>query len=197
MKGKRRREQLFEIALDLFSTQGYLQTSVDDIASRAGVTKPVFYQHFLSKEALYMELLEHVASQLIYEVRTATSIAASPREQVEKGFLAFFRYVAAHENAFFLLFGTGGRRDDEFAQVARKVEETMAETVAALIEAGIGREHRLLLAYGIVGIAEQTSRHWLKARHADESGAFPADPDVLARWIGEIAWGGLRGITRD
>ncbi len=197
LPGTERREQLLEIALELFSANGYLQTSVEDIADKAGVTKPIIYQHFDSKKALYMELLEHVGAQLLLAINQATSVAKTPRSQVESGFNAYFHYVSEHEDAFYLLFGTGGRRDDEFSEVAHKVEETMAQAVAALIEAGISPQHRLMLAYGIVGLAESTSRHWLTARASESQGTLPADPNVLARWVGEIAWGGLRGITKD
>jgi AcrR family transcriptional regulator len=198
MKGALRREQLFEIALELFSTKGYLLTSVDDIAGAAGVTKPVFYQHFVSKEALYRELLENVASEMLHAVEAVTSTTSSPREQVEQGFRAYFRYVAEHESAFNLLFGRGVIFDEECASVIDTVERTMAQMVAGLIEAGIGDEHRLLLGYGIVGLAAQTGRLWLQARKDGALiGRMPADPDLLARWVAEIAWGGLRGITRD
>ena len=193
-----RREQIFEIALQLFSSKGYIQTSVGDLAKAAGVTKPVIYQHFVSKKALYLELLEHVGAQLLGEINRAAGSARSPRGQVESGFLAYFRYVGEHENAFYLLFGTGGRRDDEFSEVARKVERTMAEAVAVLIEAAISPQHRLMLAYGIVGLAESTSRHWLTSlKESNIESGIPADPDVLARWVAEIAWAGLRGITKD
>ncbi len=198
LPGRQRREQLFDIALELFSTKGYIQTSIDDIATRAGVTKPVFYQHFFSKKALYKELLEHVGSQLMSEITKAVAQAQGPRGQVESGFYAYFRYISEHENAYYLLFGQGGRREDEFSRVARRIERTLAEAVAVLIDAAISREHQLLLAYGIVGLAESTTRHWLTSRRdTSEGAAVPADPDVLARWIAEIAWGGLRGITGD
>ena len=197
LSGPKRRDQLLDIALELFSEYGYIQTSVGDIAKKAGVTKPIIYQHFASKKALYMELLERVGEQLLSEINAATSKAKTPRGQVELGFSAYFQYVSQYESSFYLLFGTGGKRDDEFSEVARKVEETMARAVASLIEAGISSQHRLMLAYGIVGLAESTSRKWLTSRHIDYEDSLPADPDVLARWVGEIAWGGLRGITKD
>ena len=88
-----------------------------------------------------------------------------------------------------MLFGGGTRRDEEFAVHARRVEESIADAIAALIEVeGLPADERRLLAHGIVGLAEGTSRHWLRDR-------TPADPDELAARVAELAWAGLRGIN--
>ena len=186
----RRRNQLLETALRVFAGRGFHATSMDDVAEEAGVTKPVLYQHFESKRALYMELLDDVGTQLREAITKASAEASGPRQQVEAGCAAYFRFVAEHRTEYRLLFGGGARRDEEFADAVRRVEEGIAETVAQFIEADIDDEHRRLLAHGIVGLAEGTSRHWMN--HDLE-----LDPDVLARRMAEMAWAGLRGITRD
>jgi AcrR family transcriptional regulator len=186
----RRRHQLLETALKVFAANGFHATSMDDVAEAAGVTKPVLYQHFRSKRALYMELLDDVGTQLREAIAKASAEAAGPRQQVEAGCAAYFRFVLEHRSAYRLLFGSGARRDEEFADAVRKVEEGIAETVAGLIEADIDGEHRRLLAHGIVGLAEGTTRHWLNHD-------LDLDPDILARRMAELAWAGLRGITRD
>ncbi|HEX2038199.1 MAG TPA: TetR/AcrR family transcriptional regulator [Acidimicrobiales bacterium] len=186
----RRRDQLLEVALEVFAARGFHATSMDDVAEAAGVTKPVLYQHFRSKRALYLELLDEVGSQLRDAITKASVEASGPRQQVQAGCAAYFRFVADHRNAFRLLFGSGARRDVEFADAVRRVEEGIAETVATFIEADIDDEHRRMLAHGVVGMAEGTSRYWLVNGH-------DFDPDVLARRIAELAWAGLRGITRD
>jgi hypothetical protein len=111
---------------------------------------------------------------------------------VEAGFAAYFRFVARHADAFGLLFGSGARRDEEFADAVRRVEDTMAAAIAALIEADIAVDHRQLLGYGIVGLAEVTSRHWVATGDLSVRAA-----DQLARRVSELAWAGLRGIHRD
>ena len=184
----RRRQQLLDVALRVFAEQGFHPTSMNDLAEAAGVTKPVLYQHFASKRELYLELLEDVGGRLRDAIVKADLQADGPREQVEQGFTAYFRFVGAHRDAFQVLFGGGTRRDDEFAGHARRVEEPIADAIAAphRVE-GLSDADRRLLAYGIVGLAEGTSRHWL-ANDAD------GDPDELAGRVAELAWAGLRGV---
>lgn len=162
---------------------------MDEVAEAAGVTKPVLYQHFDSKRRLYLELLDDVGQQLLDAIAAATASAATPRQQVENGFAAYFRFVDQQRSAFRLLFGGGGRRDEEFAEAVRRVEQTLATAIAALIEADIDDEHRMLLAQGIVGLAEGTARHWL----ADD---LDLDPLVVAARTADLAWAGLRAVHR-
>ena len=162
---------------------------MNEIAEAAGVTKPVLYQHFASKRELYLELLEDVGGQLRDEIGKATSEAVGPRRQVEAGFAAYFGFVHRQQAAFQILFGGGLRRDDEFAEAVRDVEATIADAVAVLIDVdGLDAERQRVLAYGIVGLAEGTSRHWIT------TGAT-GDPDVLAAEVANLAWAGLRGIA--
>jgi AcrR family transcriptional regulator len=188
LPAERRRRQLLDVALEVFARQGFHATSMDEIAETAGVTKPVLYQHFRSKRALYRELLDDVGARLLDAVTKATASAAGPRQQVEAGFEAYFRYVARHESAFRLLFGGGSRRDAEFANAVRQVEDAIADAIASLIDVDIDDDHRRLLAHGIVGLAEATAQHWARRGR-------PGDVATLARRTAELAWGGLRGIN--
>jgi AcrR family transcriptional regulator len=181
-----RRRQLLDVAIERFAAGGFHATSMEDIAEAAGVTKPVLYQHFRSKRQLYLELLDDVGSQLMAAIATATATADGPRRQVESGFAAYVRFMTERPQAFPLLFGSGARRDAEFADAVRRVEESIADAVAALIEADIEADHRRDLAAAIVGMAEGVLRH----------APTPADPDELAARIAELAWAGLRGVRR-
>jgi AcrR family transcriptional regulator len=184
----RRRRQLLDVALRVFAERGYHLTSMNDLAEAAGVTKPVLYQHFRSKRALYLELLEDVGGQLRDAIGKATSEATGPHDQVRAGFHAYFAFVAANQPAFQLLFGGGTRRDEEFADAVRSVEESIAEFIATLIVVdGLDDERRRLLAHGIVGVAEGTSRHWL-------AGGLHGSASELAEQVSTLAWAGLRGI---
>jgi AcrR family transcriptional regulator len=184
----RRRTQLLAVALRVFAERGYHPTSMNDLAEAAGVTKPVLYQHFRSKRALYLELLEDVGGRLREEIDKATTAAETPREQVHAGFLAYFRFVAEQQLAFQLLFGGGARRDEEFADAVRSVELSIADSIAALIVVeGLDDDRRRLLAHGIVGLAEGTSRHWLATGMAGSA-------DVLAEQVAGLAWAGLRAV---
>ena len=182
-----RRRQLLDEALEVFAARGFHATSMSDVAEAAGVTKPVLYQHFASKRHLYLELLDDVGGQLQSSIVEATGAAEGPRQQVEAGFAAYFRHVSAHRSAFTLLFGSGARLDGEFTEAVERVEVAIAAAVAGLIDADIDDLHRRILAFGVIGLAESTSRHWI-AEDLD------LDPDLLARQVGALAWAGLRGV---
>ncbi|HVV35592.1 MAG TPA: TetR/AcrR family transcriptional regulator [Acidimicrobiales bacterium] len=184
-----RRQQLVDTALDLFAAKGLHGTSMDDIAEAAGVTKPVLYQHFRSKRALFLELLDQVGRQLLSAIAAATANATSPRQQVELGLTAYFQFVADHHSSFVLLFGDGTRRDEEFASAVNGVENTIADFVAALIAAGLDDAHRQLLAHAIVGMAESASRRWVA------SGATESASTAASR-VADLAWAGLRAVHR-
>src|SRR6185437_2523072 len=105
LTAEQRRQQLVAVALELFAQRGYRATTMDDVAEAAGVTKPLLYQHFSSKRALYLELVDSVAQDLLAAINEATSTADGPRQQVERGFAAYFHMVVTHEAAFRLLYG--------------------------------------------------------------------------------------------
>ena len=184
----RRRKQLLDVSLEVFAERGFHPTSMNDLAEAAGVTKPVLYQHFGSKRALYQELLDDVAATLETRIHEATA-TTSPRSQVEAGFRAYFTFVAERRSRFTLLFGSRARRDAEFAGTVTRLEASVAEWVASLIDADIDDAHRRTLAYGIVGLAEATSRQWV-------TGALDLDPEELTAQAADLAWKGLRGVER-
>ncbi len=161
---------------------------MNDVAEAAGVTKPVLYQHFRSKRELYKQVLTDVGQQLLDAITKATAAAKSPHEQVELGFIAYFRFVEANEAAFRVLFGGGTRRDEEFAAQVAQVEGAIADAIAALIDVeGLTAVQRRQLAHGLVGLAEGTSRLWM-----DEGASEPAED--VARLVADLAWRGHRAI---
>ena len=187
LPAEQRRSQLLEVAVEVFAARGFHATSMDEIAEAAGVTKPVLYQHFPSKRALYRELLDDVDEQLVARLVAATAGAPTGRERVQRGFAAYFRFVAEHRAAFRLLFGASVRNDAEFTLVAERAIDRIADLIAELIELDAPSEHRRVLAHAIVGMAEATSR---RLATADAE----ADPERLASWLAEMAWFGLRGV---
>jgi len=193
MPAAQRRRQLLDGALTAFSAGGFHGTSMDDVAAAAGITKPVLYQHFGSKRALYVELLDDVGGQLMDVIARAAAQADGPHRQVEAGFGAYFRFVEHREPAFRLLFGGGSKRDEGFAERVRLVEDAIAELIASFITAELPPEQTLTLAHGIVGMAESTCRHWLRQR---TGGKATATADDLADQLAELAWAGLRGAGR-
>lgn len=188
LPGPERRQQLLDTAIEVFARNGFHETSMNEVAEAAGVTKPVLYQHFDSKRGLYREMLGEIGAQLRETIAKATADAGGPRQQIESGFGAYFAFVAEHRDRYRVLFGSGTQRDEEFAEEARKVEASIAEVIGELIEVeGIDRERRLLLANGIVGLAEGASRYWLNHD-------VDVDAETLAQEVSQLAWAGLRGI---
>jgi AcrR family transcriptional regulator len=186
----RRREQLLEVALGVFARQGFHQASMNEIAVAAGVTKPVLYQHFESKQELYLELLADVADKLQDAVLKATAEADGPRDQVERGFRAFFGWMADKPARFGLLFSGDTMRDPEFSRAAFATEHTTAQAIAELIAVdGMDDDHRLVLGLGLVGIVEVIGRQWMH-------GQIALGPDELAAQVADLAWRGLRGTRQ-
>jgi len=198
-----RRQQLFTVALQLFAERGYRATTMDDVAEAAGVTKPLLYQHFSSKRALYLELVDSVAKELLEAINEATSTADGPRQQVERGFAAYFHMVVTHEAAFRLLYGRNDDGDAELGEALRQVEDAIAVAIDPLIAAGLQPEHRRFLAYAVVGMAEGASRHWIATRAERAAGAVDGGEDPatetqrLAGQLADLAWAGLRSVHAD
>ena len=189
-----RRQQLLDVALRIFAGRGFDATTMDDIAEAAGVTKPLLYQHFESKRALYLELLDGVGQSLLDAIGKAVAEAEGPRQQVEGGFAAYFHLVATHGDAFTLLFGSDVPHDPELSRALRHVEDMLAEAVDPLINAGLDERHRRLLAHAVVGMAEGASRYFLDVGPASAEGT---DADRAAQRLADLAWAGLRSVHRD
>jgi AcrR family transcriptional regulator len=182
-----RREQILDVALDVFGRNGYHGTSMNDVADAAGVTKPVLYQHFDSKRELYLALIDEVGARLLNAILSATANVSDGKARTERGFQAYFRWVANDHGSFMLLFGGGGRQDDELREAIRGVTDAAADAVAPLIDVDIDPEHRRTLAHAIVGLAEGASRRLVElGEHFD--------PDEIAREVSDLAWAGLRAV---
>jgi len=189
MPAAERREQLLSVALDVFAGEGYHQTSMNQIAEAAGITKPVLYQHFASKRELYLALIEEAGGRLLHIITAPSITETNGRRRVELGFLAYFQWVYDDHDSFQLLFGGGSRRDAEFSEAAGKFQSRVADAIEPLITADIDTEHRRTLAHAIVGLAEGVSRRLIRLGN-------DFDPELIARQVSELAWAGLRAAQR-
>jgi AcrR family transcriptional regulator len=184
-----RREQILDVSVQVFAHRGFHATSMNDVADAAGVTKPVLYQHFDSKQDLYLALLDEAGSRLRNAVRKAVANATSGKEQTELGFKAYFRWVADDHDAFLLLFGSRASRDEESTIAIRRITAEAAQAIAPFIAADIEGEHQEMLAHGLVGLAEGVSRHLVEK-------GVQFDPEVLGQQMADLAWAGLRAVHR-
>jgi len=185
-----RRQQLLSVAVSVFAERGFHATSMNDVAEAAGVTKPVLYQHFTSKRQLFLELLDDVGARMIDAVTRAVTEGSSRRERVERGFRAYVGFVDRDRVAFSLLFGGGLGNDEDFAEAVHRVEQSVVDATAALLESEGSDDHRRLLARALVSMAEGTCRHWLR-----DPG--DVDADQLASELADLVWCGLRGEVPD
>jgi AcrR family transcriptional regulator len=186
-----RRRQLLEVARGVFAQHGFHATSMDVIAERAGVTKPVLYQHFPSKRELYVELLHDTGARMLSALSLAATTATSGRERLESALEAYFRFAVEQRASFRLLFSASIRSDPEFATIVEGVVREAAHVTASLIEIPTSEAHLRVLGDAVVGMAEAVGRRAV----TDE--AAEGDAQRLARWVSELAWFGLRGVRAD
>lgn len=193
----RRRRQLIDVALETFAGSGFNATTMEDIATAAGVTKPLLYQHFDSKRALYLELIDDVAERLVAALADAAGSEQGWQRKVGAGFEAYFRFSVENQSAMRMLFDAPA--DEELARGLRTIEEAISDFVTPLIEADIDPDHRRAIAAAVVGMAEGVTREWL--RHSlgvpDQTGDPRQEAIHLAHRVADFAWGGLRSLRRD
>jgi AcrR family transcriptional regulator len=185
-----RREQILDVSVQVFARNGFHSTSMNDVAEAAGVTKPVLYQHFDSKQDLYLALLEEAGLRLRNAVAKGVASASNGKQMTEMGFKAYFRWVAEDHDAFLLLFGSRANRDEESTVAIRRITAEAAAAIAPLIAADIAPDHQRTLAHGLVGLAEGATRHLI-----ERGDTF--DPEVLGQQVADMAWAGLRAVHRN
>ncbi|MFV0258421.1 MAG: TetR/AcrR family transcriptional regulator [Acidimicrobiales bacterium] len=184
-----RRMQLLGIARQEFGRTGFHQTTMSDLAARAGVTKPVLYQHFASKRDLYTAVLADAGERLEEALADAVGEGGTTREQVDLGFEAYVRFVQTDRDGFRLLFSSTSRQDKEWAAIGNRVQQAVATAIAQRIDVeGMTDSHRMVLAHGIIGLAEGMMRYW----HSGAADGIDFD-DLLAD-LQTLAWGGVQGL---
>ena len=181
-----RRAQLLEVACRAFAREGYRGTSMDAIAEAAGVTKPVLYQHFPSKQALYEGLLATEASRLIADLEQAFRGARDNHERIHRGFAAYLRFVDQREDAFRLLFTEALGMDATFKRHVDRLRHWVTTRIADITEseAGLPQPRARALAAAIIGMAEGAAAWWLAEGR-------PLSAEELASELAEFAWKGF------
>lgn len=200
MPGEQRKMLLVKHALGHFASHGFHATSMQDIANSAGITKPVIYQHFRSKRALYLDLLDMVGTDLCEQIRLATEECESGHQRVMSGFYRLFFFAHENRSGYELLFANPQRQDHEFRTHLFRIESEVAELVTSQIAANISDSHRRFLALGVISLAEGTVRRWLGEVDEKSQRDLPFEATSgpqSARRVAELAWNGLRGIQRD
>ena len=184
-----RRAQLLVAARDVFAAQGYHSAAMDDIAGKAGVSKPVLYQHFPGKMELYRALLTTYADELVGRVRAAMEHPGGNHERAQAAVAAYFDFVADEGSSYRLIFESDLRGEPEAAAVVDDALRHCIDMVAAAVttDAGLDAPRARLLAVGLVGLSQVTAQYWL-----DSGKTVPRDEAVAL--MSGLAWRGLAGF---
>jgi AcrR family transcriptional regulator len=188
MTGQERREQLLDVGRRLFAERGFEGTSVEEIAAKANVSKPVVYEHFGGKEGLYAVVVDR-ETQLLLDRMTNSLTSGHPRELLEQAAMALLEYIESSSDGFRILV-----RDSPVAQstgtfasllsdVASQVEHILVEQFAAR---GFSPKLAPMYAQMLVGMVALTGQWWLDARK-------PKRAEVAAHLV-NLAWNGLSGL---
>ena len=188
MPRRERRVQLLESALEVFVAQGFHAAAMDDIAERAGVSKPVLYQHFPGKLDLYLALLDASCDAIIDNCRQALVATDDNKQRVAATIDAFYAYVAGDSGAFRLVFESDLTNEPAVRAQVDRVTTECADMIAHVIhdDTGLPAEASRLLAVSLVGMAHVSARFWLA-----ESGTISRDD--AAALVAGLAWRGIRG----
>ncbi|MEV1010318.1 TetR/AcrR family transcriptional regulator [Streptomyces sp. NPDC049881] len=184
-----RRNQLLGAAQEVFVAQGYHAAAMDDIADRAGVSKPVLYQHFPGKLELYLALLDQHCEALVVAVREALDSTNDNKQRIAATMDAYFSYVQHEGGAFRLVFESDLTNEPAVRERVDQVSEDCAKLVSPLIseDADLPEEQAMLLAVSLCGMAQVTARHWLSSDRR-----IPRD--VAKNLTASLAWRGIAGF---
>jgi AcrR family transcriptional regulator len=181
-----RRKQLLEAAQDVFVAQGYHAAAMDDIAERAGVSKPVLYQHFPGKLELYLALLDRHAESIVAKVQAAMEATNDNKERVRGAVQAYFDFVDHESGAFRLVFESDLRNEPAVRERVEQVERgcIAAITDTIISDTGVSKARAELLASGLVGAAETAARFWL-------SGGRQVPKPEAEALLAALSWRGI------
>ncbi|GDY29871.1 TetR family transcriptional regulator [Gandjariella thermophila] len=185
MTGKERRQQLLDVARALFAEKGFDATSIEEIANRAGVSKPVVYEHFGGKEGIYAVVVDREMRDLLDRIVSALS-GGHPRELLEQAACALLDYIEDGTDGFRILVrdspvaSTTGTFSSLLNDIASQVEHILGVHFDAR-----GYEPKLAALYSqaLVGMVALTGQWWLEVRK-------PKKDEVVAHLV-NLAWNGL------
>ncbi|OIH83336.1 TetR family transcriptional regulator [Arthrobacter sp. UCD-GKA] len=193
MTGVQRRLQLIDISRHLFSMRGVDGTTIEEIARAAGVSKPVVYEHFGSKEALYMEVVTNEYRELLHRITESLSGEEdSSRVLLEKAALAMLTYIEECTEGFRILVRDAPPSQPEgtYSTLLTKVTEQVEHILAdEFTHRGFSAEDGSIYAQMLVGMVAMTAQWWLDARHPDKR--------TVAAHVVNLAWYGLTGLRKE
>jgi AcrR family transcriptional regulator len=191
MSSGQRREQLITVGRSIFAEKGLDATSVEEVASRAKVSKPVVYEHFGGKEGLYAVVVDREVRALLERITTALT-AGHPRELLEQAALALLDYIETETDGFRVLVrespvgSATGNFSSVLNDVAHQVEHILGNEFS---QRGYDSLLAELYSQALVGMVALTGRWWLEVRKPGK--------EVVAAHLVNIAWNGLSHLEAD
>ena len=191
MTGRERREQLVGIGRALFAEKGFDSTTVEEIAARAGVSKPVVYEHFGGKEGLYAVVVDREIDKLLNAITRALTSEGSSRELIERAALSLLEYIESSTDGFRILVRDSptGQSTGSFASlisdVASQVEHIM---VSQFKERKLDPKVAPMYAQMLVGMVALTGQWWLVNSSMKK--------DIVAAHLVNLAWNGMSGLEK-
>jgi len=191
MRGPERRAQLLSVARRVFGRSGFHSVSMDEVAKEAGVTKPILYDHFNSKEELYIALLDADASSLEERVRSALQANTGNRERIERSFQAYFDFVDEHAGGFRLLVQETMGGEEMFRSRVREVRDRIVREVGDLIvresRGKIERRDADTVSLALVGMVETVAQR--------NPGGAKSERRRSVETLVRLAWRGITNLT--
>ncbi len=184
-----RRGQLLVAASDVFVDHGYHAAGMDEIAERAGVSKPILYQHFSSKLELYLAVLERHVENLVSSVRQALRTTTDNRRRLRAAVQAFFDFIEHDGQGYRLIFENDNVAQPQVAAQVRVATESCIDAVFDLIsrDSGLDPHRARMIAVGLVGISVDCARYWLGSDR-------PISKEEAVDGTVQFAWGGLSHV---
>ncbi len=185
MSSAQRREQLIAIGRQLFAERGYDATSVEEIAARAKVSKPVVYEHFGGKEGLYAVVVDREVRAMIERLSTALT-SGHPRELLEQAAIALLDYIENETDGFRVLVRESPvlSAESNFSSVLNDVAHQVEHILGVQFkQRGYDRKLSELYAQALVGMVALTGRWWLDVRKPNK--------EAVAAHLVNLAWNGL------
>jgi AcrR family transcriptional regulator len=190
MTGKERHQQLLDVGRSLFAEKGYEATSIEEIAARAKVSKPVVYEHFGGKEGLYAVVVDREMQALLGRITSALT-AGHARQLVEQAALALLTYIEDETDGFRVLtrdspvVSGSGSFSTLLNEIASQVEYILAREFA---QRGLQTTLAGMYAQMLVGMVALTGQWWLEVR-------TPNREEVAAHLV-NLGWNGLRSLEQ-
>lgn len=194
MPREQRRAQLLDVASDVIGERGYHSASMDDIAEAAGVSKPVLYQHFSSKHALYLALVDRARALLVDRIDEALASPAN-RDRVWATIDTVFSFITNSGSHYRFVFESDLAADPQVQEILSRAQAEIGSSIGAVIaaETDLDHEEATLLGVGLAGIAQQSARHW---RDATDRGDAEISAQRARDLTATLCWRGVAAFPR-